>query len=173
MTETYQIYQPDNPEVAKINQLHIVILTKAREALDAAIEAGGVLIKERAKIPHGHWGSWIRTNLDVSEWTVRNYIRVHEDREKLKREGVHDLSSAYKVLSRNDLPESLNEEKTRLKTRLQELEQKESQQARKKPVRKKRIASSPARERCPVCERIMTKAILARIKKKKSDGQSS
>jgi hypothetical protein len=165
------------PEITEINRLHAEILTSAQNAIQKAIRVGEILTAEKAKVKHGDWGLWIEVNLDFSQDTAERWMGLYKNRNNSNSARVRNLTDAYKVLAQNDLPElpvlDEIEERTRLKARLKELDEKQSHQARKKPVRKKRIPSSPARERCPVCERIMTKAILARIKKKKSDGQSS
>jgi hypothetical protein len=45
-------------------------------------------------------------NLNFSHRTARNYMRLYQEREKLKTTPVTDLRSAYKLLAHNELDDT-------------------------------------------------------------------
>lgn len=49
-----------------------------RMVLGYAIEIGNRLIEAKAMLPHGAWGSWLRENLDYSQSSANNFMRVAE-----------------------------------------------------------------------------------------------
>jgi hypothetical protein len=85
-------------DIAEINKLHRELQELAIGALDRAIRIGELLSKAKNRVPHGHWLSWLAGNVAVSERTARNYMRVFENREKLKSANVADLAEAYQML---------------------------------------------------------------------------
>lgn len=87
-----------NP-VREIVALHAEIMDAMRVGLDKAIRIGELLTQEQAKLKHGQWLPWAKANLPFTDRTARNYIRVFENRERLKLESVSDLGSAYRLLS--------------------------------------------------------------------------
>lgn len=56
------------------------IKEQAREVFcRAAIEIGRRLYEVRALVPHGGWGKWLEANVDYSERTAQNLMRVYEE----------------------------------------------------------------------------------------------
>ena len=79
----------------KINKLHCLAQEAAATAIEYAVAAGELLIEEKKSVGHGGWLSWIQENVDFSERTARNYMRVAQALPKLEdeeRQRVADLS---------------------------------------------------------------------------------
>ena len=57
-----------------------VIKEQTRVAvLSGAIEIGRRLAEAKAIVPHGQWGAWLEENVDYSERTAQNLMRVFEE----------------------------------------------------------------------------------------------
>ena len=57
-----------------------VIKEQTRVAvLSGAIEIGRRLAEAKAIVPHGQWGAWLAENVDYSERTAQNLMRVFEE----------------------------------------------------------------------------------------------
>lgn len=48
----------------------------ARGAMQCALEAGELLLKAKAQIPHGQWESWLIQNCTVAPRTARSYMSL-------------------------------------------------------------------------------------------------
>jgi len=83
----------------EIIRLHGEILTAARTSLDNAFRIGELLIQEKARLAHGQWLPWLKSNVPFSDHTARNYIRCFENRGRLKLESVSNLAEAYRLLA--------------------------------------------------------------------------
>jgi len=57
------------------------------------------LAEQKAGLKHGKWLAWLEENVGFSERTARNYVRVFENRERLKSASVADLNDAYLLLT--------------------------------------------------------------------------
>ncbi len=88
----------------KIVQLHQEIGTHLRTSLVKAIEIGRLLTEQKEALPHGEFGRWVERNLPFTDRTARNYMRLHEERDRLKTETVSDLEEAYRLLRQPKLP---------------------------------------------------------------------
>ena len=93
--------------VDEICSLHTEIAGYCRMALDKAIRIGELLAEQKASLPHGEFGRWIQEHLPFSDRTVRNYMKLHECRDRLKTETISDLSEAYGLLRQPQLPEAV------------------------------------------------------------------
>jgi len=85
--------------VDEINARHRNILACRRTALEEAIRIGELLIANKKAVPHGAWLKWIDKNLEFSDQTARNYIRLYENRDDLKFKSVLNLADAYALLA--------------------------------------------------------------------------
>ena len=83
----------------EITELHNDIAGHLQQSLDKAIRIGELLAEQKQSLKHGEFTSWIAAHLPFTDRTARNYMRLHENREKLKTETVSDLTSAYKLLT--------------------------------------------------------------------------
>lgn len=50
-----------------------------REALAGAIEVGRLLVEAKARVPYGEWGTYIKEELDYSQSTVNNLMKIFEE----------------------------------------------------------------------------------------------
>ena len=89
----------EKPKAQEITMLHNEIVGHLRQSLEKAIRIGQLLQEQKANLKHGEWGKWIRNNLPFTDRTARNYMRVYQERDRLKTETVSDLRSAYLLLS--------------------------------------------------------------------------
>ncbi|MFW5436340.1 DUF3102 domain-containing protein [Paenibacillus apiarius] len=54
--------------------------SQAREmVLRSAIEIGKRLTEVKALVPHGEWGSWLKENVEYSQSTANNFMRLAEE----------------------------------------------------------------------------------------------
>lgn len=83
----------------EIAALHDRLNSCARTTIADAIRIGELLTEQKARLPHGAWLPWVRDALPFSEWTARNYMRMHSDRAKLESGNVLDLTDAYRLLA--------------------------------------------------------------------------
>lgn len=65
--------------------------------LEAALNAGELLIKQKEQMPHGTFGEWAK-QLPFTDRTARSYMRIARHREALKTETVSDLTGAYRYV---------------------------------------------------------------------------
>jgi hypothetical protein len=61
---------------AMINEEHRQAEAALREGLAHAKAAGDLLLQAKAQCPHGSWLPWLKANVNFSERTAQNYIRV-------------------------------------------------------------------------------------------------
>lgn len=92
-----------------------VIKTQTREVVcRGAIEIGRRLYEAKAMIPHGSWGAWLEKNVEYSERTAQNLMRVYEEYGRnANPQAIADLSYTQAVIllgldrdSRTELMES-------------------------------------------------------------------
>ena len=124
-----------------------VIKAQARDVVcRSAIEIGRRLYEAKSIVPHGGWGAWLAENVDYSERTAQNLMRVYEEYGRnANPQAIADLSYTQAVIllgldreSRAELMESadvaamstrdlqaevdrLNEEKAKQQVRIDEL----------------------------------------------------
>lgn len=124
-----------------------VIKAQARDVVcRSAIEIGRRLYEVKSIVPHGGWGTWLAENVDYSERTAQNLMRVYEEYGRnANPQAIADLSYTQAVIllgldreSRAELMEStdvaamstrdlqaevdrLNEEKAKQQVRIDEL----------------------------------------------------
>lgn len=107
-------------------------------ATSAAVEIGKRLKEAKALVPYGEWGEWLRANVDYSERTAQNLLKLAEESNRGSFEALMDLSYTQAVqligLPAAERSELLQEnDVTGLSTReLQELVDKYKQEAAQK-----------------------------------------
>ena len=84
--------------IEEIIKLHYEICDSLKLTIDKAIQIGRLLIEQKKKLKHGNFLPWIKNNLPFSDRTARNYMKIFENKEKLKMESVSNLNDAYKLL---------------------------------------------------------------------------
>jgi len=88
---------PPDP-AAEINRLHDEVLRSSRTTLAKAIRIGELLTRQKAAMSHGTFQKWIWSALPFCDRTARSYMRLFENRERLKTETISDLGEAYSLL---------------------------------------------------------------------------
>lgn len=88
----------ESTPLKEIIALHGEILQAARTSLGKALRVGELLEDVKGGLEHGEWLPWVKSNLPFSERTARNYIRVYQERDRLKSATVADLTQAYRLL---------------------------------------------------------------------------
>jgi hypothetical protein len=102
----------------RINQ-HLKAMADAmiegiRNSVICAFEAGELLKRAKAKVPHGEWKQWLKANCELKERTAQRYMRLAENRkaieEKLKDKNatVADLTVrlAERLITDQSQPQS-------------------------------------------------------------------
>lgn len=84
---------------SEINRLHGEICQAARTTIDKAIRIGELLAEQKAGLKHGEWLPWLKANVQFTARTASNYVRVFENRLRLKSETIADLTDAYDALT--------------------------------------------------------------------------
>lgn len=85
------------PEViaAEIN----TIKAQTREVVcRSAIEIGKRLTEVKCRIPHGSWGAWLQENVDYSERTAQDLMRMFEEYGNTNPQAIADLSYTQALL---------------------------------------------------------------------------
>jgi hypothetical protein len=93
-----------NSAVTEINRLHSEICGAARTTIEKAIRIGELLTAQKSSLKHGEWLPWLKANVQFTARTASNYLRVFENRIRLKSETISDLSDAYNVLTEHGQP---------------------------------------------------------------------
>ena len=52
---------------------------RARQSIEAAKQAGDLLIQIKAQIEHGDWEKWVKTECGISPRTARDYVHIAEN----------------------------------------------------------------------------------------------
>jgi hypothetical protein len=63
-------------DIAAINKHHQLACDSADQAISHAMEAGKLLLKAKASMPHGAWLAWLATHVSVSARQSRRYMQV-------------------------------------------------------------------------------------------------
>jgi hypothetical protein len=85
--------------VTEINRLHSEICDLARTSIENAVRIGELLAEQKASLNHGEWLPWLKVNVRFTARTASNYLRVFENRLRLKSETISDLTDAYNALT--------------------------------------------------------------------------
>jgi hypothetical protein len=87
----------DSKTVKEINRLHDEIM--GMTGLQKAIRIGELLSKINEELPHGQWLPWLQANVQFSQKTASNYMRLFEHRDDPKLVNITNLTEAYALLS--------------------------------------------------------------------------
>lgn len=85
--------------VEEITVLHNQIGNHIMQTFTKVIRIGELLTIQKNTLPHGQFTKWIEKNLPFTDRTARNYMRVYQERDRLKSETVSDLTGAYRLLT--------------------------------------------------------------------------
>mgnify|MGYP000975704593 FL=1 len=87
-TVTYNEESKEKNITAEVNETRLKALateintikhTTQRLMMQAAIDIGQRLVEVKAAVGHGNWGKWLLENVDYSERTAQNLIRLYEE----------------------------------------------------------------------------------------------
>ena len=70
------IYQETDRLAAEIN---LIKQQAARQLLTASIEIGERLTQAKAIVPHGEWEQWLADNVDYSQSTAQNLMKIYRE----------------------------------------------------------------------------------------------
>lgn len=70
------IYQETDRLAAEIN---LIKQQAARQLLTASIEIGERLTQAKAIVPHGEWEQWLTDNVDYSQSTAQNLMKIYRE----------------------------------------------------------------------------------------------
>jgi Protein of unknown function (DUF3102) len=96
--QTDQIDQSLAPVGQEINALHREALECGAKALSIAIQIGKQLAEVKQTVGYFAWTHWMADNLEFSERTARNYMRLAKFETYLLEERVQSLNEAYTKL---------------------------------------------------------------------------
>lgn len=85
--------------IDEIKTLHLEIMGHLKMSLEKAIKIGQLLTEQKTELKHGEFTPWMKDNLPFTERTARNYMKLFQEKHRLKTETVSDLTSAYRLLS--------------------------------------------------------------------------
>jgi hypothetical protein len=83
----------------EVNRLHAEISTLMLDSVTKAVRAGELLTELKLRVGHGSWRTWVESNLHFSYRTVRRYLYIYNNRDKLLVSGVKTLTEAHQVLT--------------------------------------------------------------------------
>lgn len=67
----------------RLEQLAVEIVTFDRQAkitaVSCAIEIGERLLEAKDLVPHGEWGNWLKVNVNYSQSTANNFMRLYKE----------------------------------------------------------------------------------------------
>lgn len=67
----------------RLQQLAVEIITFDRQAkitaVSCAIEIGERLLEVKDLVPHGEWGKWLKENVNYSQSTANNFMRLYKE----------------------------------------------------------------------------------------------
>jgi len=89
----------EKSRIQEIARLHAEIVGHLRMSLDKAIRIGQLLTEQKKSLKHGEFTPWLKANIPFTDRTARNYMRLHQERDRIKTETVSDLAGAYHLLT--------------------------------------------------------------------------
>ena len=71
-----------NPPERDINtvttEIRTIVHTTQRLVLESAIEIGRRLCEAKSMLPHGEWGAWLKDEVEFSQSSANNFMRIFE-----------------------------------------------------------------------------------------------
>jgi hypothetical protein len=96
-----------NTTVGEITRLHSEIYSNLEASLERAMRIGELLTGQKENIGHGGFTAWVKDNLPFTIRTAQNYMRLWNERERIKSETVWLLGSYRLLRSGNRDPKQL------------------------------------------------------------------
>jgi Protein of unknown function (DUF3102) len=98
------VVDPPVDVTSEINRLHFENLEAARSTIQRAMRIGELLSQTKSNHKHGEWLPWLKANVAFDERTAQRYVKVYENRDRLKYDSVSYLTDAYRALTISDRP---------------------------------------------------------------------
>src|SRR5262249_10970346 len=93
----------------QINEEHGQAEEELRSGILHARSAGEILLRVKDRLQHGEWLPWVRANLQFSERTAQNYMRIARRWEELEANPQRAADLSYRegvqLLSKKQEPE--------------------------------------------------------------------
>ena len=86
----------------EIVRLHSEVVGHLRQSLEKAIRIGLLLSEQKQVLKHGEFIPWLEANIPFTDRTARNYMRLYQERDRIKTEMVSDLKGAYALLTNRE-----------------------------------------------------------------------
>ena len=95
----------------KANREHSQAQRAAGQAVEHAVEAGGLLLKAKEEVGHGNFMKWVEENFEGSERVSRKYMRLATaaDQNRIDPEEVASLAEAERLLRDQDAQQTPGE----------------------------------------------------------------
>jgi ParB family transcriptional regulator, chromosome partitioning protein len=90
-----------------IKQIELEINFYKGQAVQSIFEIGERLIKAKELVPHGEWGNWLESKVDISQWTANKFMRVA--REFSNYGSINNLTQT-KVFALLEIPKEKRED---------------------------------------------------------------
>ena len=109
--KTIVINKKDVPAVEEnkkqIIELHESVHKYAQITLVMAIEAGGLIVRQKKLIRHGGFGCWILDNTPIKIRTAQNYMTLYHYRHLLEGKNIRTLTGAYAAINGEPEPDEV------------------------------------------------------------------
>ena len=83
MQENGVIYETQKTEIRPLETVRQEIISLTRQAqvntVHYACEIGKRLIEAKAQVGHGAWGEWLKNEVDYSQSTAENFMRIYKE----------------------------------------------------------------------------------------------
>ncbi|MBQ2938985.1 MAG: DUF3102 domain-containing protein [Clostridia bacterium] len=60
-------------------EINLIKRQTAQQCLRATVEIGQLLCEAKSLVPHGSWGQWLEENVDYSQSTANNIMRIYNE----------------------------------------------------------------------------------------------
>ena len=78
------VVEDHEDRLREIEELHNELRGEHNAIIDKLVRVGELISQEKAGIPLGQWGDWVRVNVPFSEEVAEDYLRFYENRELLR-----------------------------------------------------------------------------------------
>lgn len=107
MGETKELIKTKAEE---INRLHKSVFDAFKLGLDGAIKIGELLTECKREVGHGNWLQWMKDNLEFSQKTANNYMRLYDEKSNPKLVSLTNLWEAEQLLINHKPVAAITEE---------------------------------------------------------------
>ena len=95
-----RVTQKERDFAVRINKLHLKFESNFKNTLEIAAQIGQLLLQKKSELKHGQWIPWVDSNLNFTDRTASNYIRIFKNKEKLSLENCDGVFRSIITASR-------------------------------------------------------------------------